>query len=120
MLCALVVAAPLLAGVGAPPQGAAPRVTSELQGVESARSGAQIFVVQMAEDPVVAYDGGEPGLAPTRPGRGQHVNPNSAARSALRAVPPANAHARRWRPPAFLPTPSSTTTSSRSTASPPS
>ena len=37
-----------------------------------------VYIVQMADDPIVAYDGGEPGLAPTKPARGQHVNPNSA------------------------------------------
>jgi hypothetical protein len=46
--------------------------------VESARNDAQVYVVQMLQAPVIAYEGGEPGLQPTAPARGQHVNPNSA------------------------------------------
>jgi hypothetical protein len=43
-----------------------------------ARESAGVYIVQMLEQPVVSYDGGQPGLAPTRPARGQHANPNSA------------------------------------------
>ena len=37
------------------------------------------YVVILADDPVVAYEGDVPGLAATKPGRGQKVNPNSPA-----------------------------------------
>ena len=46
---------------------------------QTAKGEATVYVVQMAEDPIVAYEGGEPGLAGTKPQGGQHVNPNSAA-----------------------------------------
>ena len=75
LLGPLTLVAVLLASLGVPAGGQpAPSV---LQGAESARASG-VFIVQMAEDPVVAYDGGEAGLAPTQPARGQHVNPNSA------------------------------------------
>ncbi|MEW2505986.1 S8 family serine peptidase [Amycolatopsis sp. NPDC047767] len=38
----------------------------------------QTYIVQMALDPVVAYDGGVAGLPPTKPARGRKVNPRSA------------------------------------------
>jgi subtilisin family serine protease len=38
-----------------------------------------IYIVELAEPPVVAYDGGIPGLPATRPAAGQKVNPNSPA-----------------------------------------
>ena len=79
LLSALILVAPILAGVSVPPRSATPRAASDFQGVESARDAAQVYIVQMAQAPVIAYDGGEPGIAPTRPGRGQHVNPNSAS-----------------------------------------
>ena len=37
------------------------------------------YVVILADDPVVAYEGDLPGLSATKPGRGQKVNPNSPA-----------------------------------------
>ncbi|HJU52144.1 MAG TPA: S8 family peptidase [Acidimicrobiia bacterium] len=37
------------------------------------------YVVILADDPVVAYEGDVPGLAATKPGRGQKVNPNAPA-----------------------------------------
>lgn len=36
------------------------------------------YIVIMEQEPVIAYEGGEPGLAPTKPGKGGKVNPNSA------------------------------------------
>lgn len=41
-------------------------------------SAQQTYIVQMALAPVVAYDGGVAGMAPTKPGRGKKVNPRSA------------------------------------------
>jgi len=39
----------------------------------------QTYVVQMLENPVVAYEGGTAGLAATKPAKGQKIDPNSAA-----------------------------------------
>ncbi len=36
------------------------------------------YIVQLAEMPVTAYDGGTPGLQPTKPQKGQKIDPNSA------------------------------------------
>ena len=36
------------------------------------------YIVQMLQDPAVAYDGGISGLAATKPARGQKINPNAA------------------------------------------
>ncbi|MGH8945036.1 MAG: S8 family serine peptidase, partial [Acidimicrobiia bacterium] len=44
----------------------------------------QPFVVILADDPVVAYEGDIPGLARTKPARGQKVNPDSPAVRAYR------------------------------------
>ena len=38
-----------------------------------------IYIVQMLNDPVVAYNGGINGLRPTKPAQGNKINPNSAA-----------------------------------------
>jgi subtilisin family serine protease len=37
-----------------------------------------VYIVVMAADPVIAYEGGVEGLQPTKPGRGGKINPNSA------------------------------------------
>ena len=37
------------------------------------------YIVQLAEMPVTAYDGGVPGLQATKPRKGQKINPNSPA-----------------------------------------
>ena len=37
----------------------------------------QAYIVQMVDDPVVAYEGGVPGYRATKPGRGQKINPKS-------------------------------------------
>jgi subtilisin family serine protease len=38
----------------------------------------QVYIVQMALDPVVAYEGGVPGLEATKPGKGKKVDPKSS------------------------------------------
>ncbi len=40
---------------------------------------AESYVVVMAAEPVVAYDGGEPGLAPTDPAVGEDIDPDDPA-----------------------------------------
>jgi subtilisin family serine protease len=39
----------------------------------------RIYIVQMADLPVVSYTGGVPGLPATKPGRGQKIDPNDPA-----------------------------------------
>ena len=39
----------------------------------------QTYIVQMLENPVVAYEGGTAGLAATKPAKGQKIDPSSAA-----------------------------------------
>jgi hypothetical protein len=75
LVASLAIFAAFLADLN-PASGAAPPV--RLGPVANARNQSAVYVVQMAEDPVVAYAGGEAGLAPTRPTRGSHINPNSA------------------------------------------
>jgi subtilisin family serine protease len=76
LVAALTLVALVAAGSSAP-AGADPDPTALPE--QAAKGEATVYVVQMAEDPVVAYEGGEPGLAATKPQGGQHVNPNSAA-----------------------------------------
>jgi subtilisin family serine protease len=47
--------------------------------VPEPRSAAGVYIVRMADPPAVAYEGGRPGLPATSPGRGERINPNSAA-----------------------------------------
>src|SRR5712671_1093612 len=37
------------------------------------------YIVRMSEDPVVAYQGGVPGLRATKPNKGQKIDPNDPA-----------------------------------------
>lgn len=41
-------------------------------------AGKTAYVVIMAADPVVAYEGGVDGLQATKPAKGEKINPNSA------------------------------------------
>jgi len=49
-----------------------------LEAILGAKAEGEVYLVRLVEDPVVAYKGGIPGLAATRPARGQKINPNSA------------------------------------------
>ena len=49
-----------------------------LQVPESAKPQAKVYLVQMADAPVVVYDGSIPGLEATKPEEGKKINPNSA------------------------------------------
>ena len=42
------------------------------------KSSNGVYIVQMADAPVVAYEGGVPGLKATAPKKGQKIDPNSA------------------------------------------
>jgi subtilisin family serine protease len=44
----------------------------------SAQQSNRLYIVRMADLPVVSYEGGVPGLAATKPGRGQKIDPNAA------------------------------------------
>lgn len=72
MLIALVLPAPGFA------QGTPTQVPEdELQKILQGKEGDATFIVRMAADPVIAYDGGVAGIPATRPGKGQKINPNS-------------------------------------------
>jgi len=43
-----------------------------------AKQSSGLYIVQMAELPAIAYDGGRAGYAATKPGKGRKLNPNSA------------------------------------------
>jgi len=45
---------------------------------DAASNEVKSYIVIMAQDPVIAYEGDQPGLAATKPGKGSKVNPNSA------------------------------------------
>src|SRR3954468_23655977 len=47
------------------------------QTAETTKAGNDIYIVQMSDKPVVAYDGGIPGLSATKPRKGQKIDPNS-------------------------------------------
>ncbi|HEX6305452.1 MAG TPA: S8 family serine peptidase [Anaerolineales bacterium] len=53
-----------------------PRSVSDA--ISEAKAASQVYIVQMAEDPAVSYEGDIPGFPATRPGKGQKINPNSA------------------------------------------
>src|SRR6186997_3137127 len=65
-----------LAGFSAPGSGAPP--ASADPSAQSSKSSAAVYIVQMTDDPVVAYKGGRAGFAATAPRQGEHANPNSA------------------------------------------
>jgi subtilisin family serine protease len=50
------------------------------QGSQSplAKSNAKSYIVVMAADPIIAYEGNVAGYAATKPGKGEKINPNSA------------------------------------------
>lgn len=60
------------------PAAAGPGRSLDAPDIATDKHTGSVYIVQMLEDPVVAYDGGQPGLAATRPAPGEHVNPNSA------------------------------------------
>jgi hypothetical protein len=70
LLAALPLSVPMVAGAAAGSEGKA-------VGQKQFRNNA--YIVQLAEDPVVAYRGGIKGLAATRPAKGQKIDPNSPA-----------------------------------------
>jgi subtilisin family serine protease len=56
--------------------GTFPISQQQIGGVTKSVNG--VYIVIMERDPAVAYKGGITGHAPTRPGKGQKINPNSA------------------------------------------
>jgi subtilisin family serine protease len=71
MIVIFAVSAPL----GLPANAAQPEPDAFQGEREQYKSG--VYIVQMVDDPVVAYKGGVPGLKATKPGRGQKINPRS-------------------------------------------
>jgi subtilisin family serine protease len=51
--------------------------TPALRADAVADKSAAVYIIRLADDPVVAYDGGIGKLRPTRPGTGRKINPNS-------------------------------------------
>ncbi|MBE9479219.1 MAG: protease inhibitor I9 family protein, partial [Chloroflexi bacterium] len=49
-----------------------------LEAILSAKGEPAVYIVQLTDNPVIAYDGDISGLAATKPDRGDHINPNSA------------------------------------------
>ena len=68
----------LMAALAMTFSGAVP-ITAKTEKGDIQQSPNGIYIVQMVEVPVVAYEGGIPGLAATAPGAGEKINPNSAA-----------------------------------------
>jgi Subtilase family/Fibronectin type-III domain/Peptidase inhibitor I9/PA domain/Bacterial pre-peptidase C-terminal domain len=46
---------------------------------QSTKAASAVYIVQMADSPVVAYEGGVAGLPATKPAQGQKANPNSSS-----------------------------------------
>src|SRR5688572_900664 len=59
-----------LAGVAGAQDDGAPAASGK-------RQSSSVYVVRMSEDPVVAYNGGIPGLRATKPARGRKIDPDS-------------------------------------------
>jgi hypothetical protein len=53
--------------------------TAPAQSPGKLKQATRAYIVQLADQPVVAYTGGVQGLAATRPARGQKIDPNSPA-----------------------------------------
>ena len=49
-----------------------------LEKILSAKSESSVYIIQLSDKPVIAYEGYISGLAATKPKRGDHINPNSA------------------------------------------
>ena len=56
-------------------------------GRQFANGDAKSYIVIMADDAILAYDGGVAGYEATRPGKGNKVNPNSANGSTVKKWP---------------------------------
>src|SRR6266853_6322932 len=61
----------LAAGASSAQEGALPK--------KAKQSRSSTYIVRMSEDPVVAYEGGVPGLRATKPRKGQKIDPNDPA-----------------------------------------
>jgi subtilisin family serine protease len=73
------IAGAALAGMGLLGTGAAAADGDDAGGAHKAKARNRAYIVQMAEPPVTAYSGGIAGLAATKPGRGQKIDPNAPA-----------------------------------------
>jgi Subtilase family/Fibronectin type-III domain/Peptidase inhibitor I9/PA domain len=95
LLAAMMLIAALLAGLGGPAGGATPG-SADAQGQSSTQAGTGVYIVQMLDMPVVAYNGSRAGFPATASPSGDHVNPNServrrSHTDALRAAGAGNA-----------------------------
>lgn len=63
---------------GSAGQGSGLQVPGSAQAdILGAKTEATVYVIRMADDPVLAYEGGIAGLPATKPGKSQKINPNS-------------------------------------------
>jgi len=67
----------LMLMIGVMPAAAEDIQLEAVEGQQFTKTG--IYLVRLADAPVVAYDGGIQGIPATRPGKNQKINPNSAA-----------------------------------------
>ena len=51
---------------------------AEQDAISAAKSETGLYIVVMEAEPVLTYEGDEPGFAATKPGKSGKVNPNSA------------------------------------------
>ena len=70
LVALLAIAVPASAQQAYSPRSDGPGSTSTPQ------AGNQVYVVQMVDNPVVAYEGGIPGYPATKPAKGRKINPN--------------------------------------------
>lgn len=66
------------ASAGAMPAAAAQRTEAAPQAAPQVSAATKVYLVQMADKPALAYDGGVSGLNATKPARGKKLNPESA------------------------------------------
>src|SRR5688572_14382640 len=67
----------VLLSVWAPTAGSAGQDPDDSPRPSPKRARNNVYLVRMAEDPVVGYRGGIPGHAATRPARGRKIDPNN-------------------------------------------
>ena len=77
-LLATLAASALVAIVGGPVPATADYTNATIDGPRPAAPDHNVYIVTMAADPVIAYEGDIKGYQATKPGKGKKVNPSSA------------------------------------------
>src|SRR6187549_2660751 len=70
---------PIIAAPKQAPENGSEQSQKSRGGAGNAEKRNNLYLVQMAESPVGSYAGGVAGLPPTRPGRGQKIDPDRAS-----------------------------------------